>query len=260
MRVVIVDDEPVARRGLRNLLLAHRDVVVIGEARNGGEAVRALSTLAPDLVLLDIQMPGGDAFDVLRRVASPLPAVIFVTAYDAYAVRAFDTHALDYLVKPVREDRFREAIERARHRMRSAAALDQADRLARLLAAGETPLLDSTALPAQRLVVPNAGGELILDTADILWIEADDYYAAVHAHGRRHLVRESLDSLERRLDPRRFVRVHRSAIVNLTCVREVRRTTRRAAVVLADGTAVPLSRRRRTAVADALRRLGARSD
>jgi two-component system LytT family response regulator len=254
MRVVIVDDEPVARRGLRQLLRRHADLAVVGEARNGSEAVRVLTTLAPDLVLLDVEMPGGDGFDVLRRLDPPLPAVIFVTAYDDYAVGAFETHALDYLVKPVHENRFDVAIERVRERMRSAAALAHAECLARLL---EQDIPAGRLAPATHVAVPVAHGEVLVALSEVSWIEAVDYYAGLHAGSRRHLLRESLDSLERRLDPHRFVRVHRSAIVNLSYVREWRRGVADPALILVDGRAVPVSRRRRALVADAIRKFAA---
>ncbi len=254
MRVLIVDDEPIARRGLRQLLAAHDDIEVVGEARNGKEAIRALKTLAPDLVLLDVQMPECDGFEVLRRLEQRLPAVIFVTAYDSYAVRAFETHALDYLVKPVHEKRFHAAIERARDRMRSEEAVELSQRLAHVLATLGVNAIEESRTPPRRLIIPGTSADVVVDITDIVWIEADDYYAAIHAHGRRHLVRESLDSLEARLDSTRFVRIHRSAIVSLAHVREIRTRNGRAFVTLNDGTRVPLSRRRREAVTGALRR------
>jgi two-component system LytT family response regulator len=225
IRVVIVDDEPIARRGIRQLLAPHKDIEVAGEARHGKEAVRMLKALGPDLVLLDVQMPELDGFAVLRQLdPDNVPAVIFVTAYDSFAVRAFESHALDYLVKPVHEARFRDALERARVR------------LART--------------PSRRIIVATNGFDLILDVAEIVRIEAEDYYAAIHTGGRRLLIRESLASLENRLDRAQFVRAHRSAIVNLAHVREVRES----AIVLRDGTQLPVSRRRREQVADAIRR------
>lgn len=253
MRIVIVDDEPVARRGLRHLLREHRDATVVGEARNAPEAVRLISTMAPDVVLLDIQMPGGDGFDVLRQLTTPLPAIIFVTAYDEHAVRAFETHALDYLIKPVHEARFRAAIERARARIDSAATVDEARRLMQLLGERQSSL-EAGSLPPQRLMVANGHDEHVVEAADIQWIEADNYYAVLHVRGHNYLLRESLDSLARRLDPRRFVRAHRSAIVNLAAVREFRRSNDEARLVLGDGTSVPVSRRRRTLITEALRR------
>ena len=227
IRAVIVDDEPIARRGIRQFLAAHGDFDVVGEARNGREAVRVLESLAPDLVFLDVQMPELDGFAVLRRLDPKcLPEVIFVTAYDTFAVRAFDEHAVDYLVKPVQEQRFRDALARARERLRSRAP------------------------SSRRLLIPAGGAELVVDTTEIVWIEAVDYYAAIHIGGRRHLIRESLASLEQRLAGEPFVRVHRSAIVHLGQVREVRD----AAVLLRDGTSLPLSRRRRERVSAAIRR------
>ncbi len=225
IRVVIVDDEPIARRGIRQLLAEDRDVEVVGEARHGKEAVRVLKALTPDLVFLDVQMPEFDGFAVLRQLEPEhMPAVIFVTAYDSFAVRAFESHALDYLVKPVHEARFRDALVRAR------------ERIART--------------PSRRILVPAGEVDLILDVAEINWIEAEDYYAAIHTGGRRHLIRESLASLQSRLDGAQFVRVHRSAIVNLAQVREVRETS----IVLRDGVQLPVSRRRREQVSDAIRR------
>ena len=258
IRALIVDDEPLARRGVRQLLEREPDITVVGEARNGREALRALRTLDPELVFLDVQMPEVDGFGVLRAFGPErMPAVIFVTAYDAFAVRAFDAHAIDYLVKPLREGRFAEAVQRVRERMRSADAVALSRQLSALLAtndAAQTPRAPSV---ARRIVVPTSTGELVLDADEIDWIEADDYYAAVHTRGRRHLIRESLTSLEARLDSARFVRVHRSAIVNLERVREYRTDTPgECAVLLRDGTRIAVSRRRREQVVDLLRRHG----
>ncbi len=258
IRALIVDDEPIARRGIRHLLAAHDDVEIAGEARNGKEAVRLLRALTPDLVFLDVQMPELDGFGVLRQLdPARLPAVIFVTAHDGFAVRAFETHALDYLVKPVSEARFREALARARERFRTQEALETSRRLAALLAgAGElAPPAAPRPAPPRRLVIGANGSELIVDIAEIDWIEADDYYAAVHSGGKRHLVRESLASLEARLDRVQFVRVHRAAIVNLARVREIKaQASGESLLLLCDGTQLPLSRRRRRRVENAMRR------
>ena len=256
IRALIADDEPLARRGIRQLLEAHEDVRVIGECRDGRETLRALQTQAPDLLFLDVQMPEVDGFGVLRAHGPErMPAVIFVTAYDEFAVQAFETHALDYLVKPVNDARFAAALSRVRERMRSADALELARRLGALLETSSTRETGSVGdhHRMRRLLVPTPAGDLLLDVDEIDWIQAEDYYAAVHARGRRHLVRESLNMLEARLDPTRFVRVHRSAIVSVDRVRELRAAHGESVLVLRDGTRVPVSRRRREQVATLLR-------
>lgn len=258
IRALIVDDEPLARRGIRQLLDREPDVTVVGEARNGREALRALRTLDPELVFLDVQMPEVDGFGVLRAVGPErMPSVIFVTAFDAFAVQAFDAHAIDYLVKPLREARFAEAVQRVRERLRSADAVSLSRQLSALLATTDQARPTPPPATGRRIVVPTSTGELVLDAEEIDWIEAEDYYAAVHTRGRRHLIRESLASLEARLDPARFVRVHRSAIINLERVREYRAdASGDRAVLLRDGTRIAVSRRRREQLVDLLRRHG----
>jgi two-component system LytT family response regulator len=257
MRVLIVDDEPFGRRAVRQLLAAYNDMEIVGEARNGKEAIRLLKELSPDLLFLDVQMPELDGFAVLRSVESQcLPMVIFVTAFDTFAVRAFEENALDYLVKPLHEGRFRTAVAKARERLRSREAVELSRRLSSLLASSTDGRPPTTApRPAQRLLIGTSGADLILDVSDIEWIQADDYYAAVHSQGRRYLVRESLSSLEKRLDRSQFIRVHRTVIVNLAQVREmICKAEGIPALVLRDGSQLPLSRRRRARVADAMRR------
>jgi two-component system, LytTR family, response regulator len=250
IRAIIADDEPLARRGIRQLLEPHDDIDVIGEARNGREAVSALRELKPDLVFLDIQMPALDGFGVLRTIGvKQMPAVIFVTAHDQFAVRAFDAYAVDYLVKPLRKVRFTEALERMRERRRSVSASETSRQLSALLAEREKER------NKQRILVPTARGNLIIEADEIDWIEADDYYAAIHARQQRHLVRESLTSLAQRLDPKRFIRVHRSAIVNIDRVREVRQDDGDTLLVLVTGIRIPVSRRRRSLTRRVLRRL-----
>ena len=261
IRALIADDEPLARRGIRQLLEKHQDVEVVGECRDGHETLRALDDLAPDLLFLDVQMPTLDGFGVVRaRGAERMPAVIFVTAHDTFAVHAFETHALDYLVKPVNEERFARALDRVRDRTRTAEAVALTRQLAALVRSHELQAATAGVAAPQlvrRLVVPTASGEMVLDVDEIDWIQADDYYAAVHARSKRHLIRESLASLEERLDPARFVRVHRSAIVSMDRVRELRTGAGgEATVVLRDGTVVPVSRRRREAVGEILRGAG----
>ncbi|HKW49914.1 MAG TPA: response regulator [Gemmatimonadaceae bacterium] len=253
LRAIIADDEPLARRGVRQLLASQPDIEVVGEARNGRETVHLVRSLHPDLLFLDVQMPELDGFGVLATLgSSALPAVIFVTAYDHFAVRAFDAHALDYLVKPIEEARFIEAIQRTRDRMHSLAAIELSRRLSALISDRERQYLTSQ-LRSTRLVVPTSTGELLLDAQEIDWIEADDYYAAIHARGRRHLMRQSLAVLERRLDPTQFVRAHRGAIVNIERVRELRADHGDTVLVLRDGSRVPVSRRRRENVVRRIR-------
>jgi two-component system, LytTR family, response regulator len=243
---LIVDDEPLARRGIRQLLDAYPQFEIVGECRNGKDAVRAVRTLQPALVFLDIQMPGMTGFDVVREIGpAQMPTVVFVTAFDAFAARAFETHALDYLVKPVTQERFRSAIARILERRRDRGAVALAERLACMLAEQGA---------RASLTVPTAGGLVVVDVADIEWIEADDYYAVIHTRGKRLLIRESLASFEERLDKHRFVRVHRSAIVPLGRIQELRSTLAGGTyVLLRDGTRVPVSRRRKESVASAIK-------
>ena len=250
IRAIIADDEPLARRGIRQMLAPYDDITVIAEARNGRETVRALRELNPDLVFLDVQMPALDGFGVLATIgAKRMPAVIFVTAHDEFAVRAFDAQALDYLVKPLKKARFAEALERMRDRRRANKAFDLSRKLSALLETREKERLK------QRIIIPTATAELIINADEIDWIEADDYYAAIHARSARHLVRESLGSLLQRLDPDIFVRVHRSAIVNVDRVSEVRHQGAKTVLVLRDGVQVQVSRRRRSAMRRLLQRL-----
>ena len=248
IRAIIADDEPLARRGIRQMLSPHDDITVVAETRSGRETVRALRKLKPELVFLDVQMPELDGFGVLREIGSKhMPAVIFVTAYDEFAVRAFEAHALDYLVKPLEESRFADALHRMRDRLRSVKAFDLSRKLSALLARHEQDRAK------QRILVPTPAGDLVIDADEIDWIEADDYYAAIHARQGRHLVRESLTSLEQRLDRNRFVRTHRSAIVNVNRVSEVRKETGETVLILRSGVHIPVSRRRRARVIRRLR-------
>jgi two-component system, LytTR family, response regulator len=247
IRVLVADDEPLARRGVRQLLAPHRDMTVVGEARNGAETLTALDALSPDLLFLDVQMPEMDGFEVLRaRGSDRMPAVVFVTAHDQFAVRAFEAHALDYLVKPLHVGRFEAALERVRERMRLMEAADLAVRLAALL---EAERAEREKRGVERLVVSIATGELVIPVAEIDWIGADDYYACLHMGAKSHLLRESLASLEQRLDPGRFARVHRSAIVQIDRIRALHGDE----VVLRDGVRVAVSRRRRGAIEELLR-------
>ena len=245
IRALIADDEPLARSVVRGLLAGYADVDVVGESRNGTETLGAIRSLAPDLVFLDVQMPDLDAFDVLTSLGEGnSPAVVFVTAYDDFAVRAFEEAALDYLVKPFTDDRFHRAMTRVR---RHVAAADT-----HAIAQAFSVLLDRqqvTPKYLQRILVTSGSRSVSVRVADVLWIEADDYYARLHVPGTSHLVRQALTALEGRLDPDQFVRVHRGAIVNMDAVRELKRGDRgQLEVVLADGSRIAVSERRRETV------------
>ena len=212
MRALIVDDERLARERVRTLLQASPEIDVIGEASGGREAIATIAEQRPELVFLDIQMPDVDGFEVLEAVASEwLPAVIFVTAHDEYAVKAFDVHAVDYLLKPIEPERFARAVARATAGKRGATK--------RILS-----LLDAVAARAgatDRLVIRTRGKVLIIKTSEIDWIEADGKHAVLHAGKETHVIRQQLRRLEERLAPHGFVRVHRSAIVNSDRIREL---------------------------------------
>jgi len=244
IRVLIVDDEPIARRGIRQQLRSETDLEVIGECGDGAEAIDAITELAPDLVFLDIQMPEVGGFDVVEAIGvARMPAVVFVTAYDEHALRAFDVHAVDYVLKPIDRHRFRTAVERARRRL--AHAPGQLDRrIAAALGELGRPAHDY----AKRLAIKGDGRVILVDVDEVDRLEAAGNYVEVHSGARRHLVRETMASLEARLDPARFVRVSRSSIVNAARVRELQPMFNGDfVVVLRDGTKVAGSRRYRAA-------------
>jgi two-component system, LytTR family, response regulator len=224
LRVIVAEDEPAARRLLIKLLSAHADVRVVGTCAHGREAVSAIRQAPADLVFLDVKMPELDGFGVIEAVGADLmPPVVFVTAFDDFAVRAFDVHALDYLVKPFSDARFEATLQRARRR------------LVELGAAGRA-----------RLVVKLGTRSLVVNTDEIDWIEAQDYCALIHVGGAAHLVRQSMHSLEARLDARRFARVNRSSMVNLDRVSRLdRRPDGSMTITLTGGAVLPISRRRR---------------
>jgi two-component system, LytTR family, response regulator len=235
-RVLVADDEPAARRGVAQLLSAFPDFAVVGECRNGGEVLRSLDALRPDVVFLDVQMPGMDGFEVIRRrTPERMPVVVFLTAFDQFAIHAFEAQALDYLVKPVSEARFAATIKR----------------LARQLTA------TGPAAREQAIVVTTSRGATVLPLRDIQWIEAADNYARIWASGRSFLLRESMRELEARVSAHGFIRAHRRALVPIAGVRELNWTDDGELVaVLGSGIKVPVSRRRRAAFAAAVRSQG----
>ncbi len=217
IRTVIVDDEPLARRGIRAHLKEERDVEIIAECSNGREAVHVIKEQAPDLVFLDVQMPELDGFGVLEALnVEHLPSIIFVTAYDKYALRAFEVHALDYLLKPFDTERFTRAMERARAQIERRSISDLSHRLQSLI-----DDLRTNQKYAERLVIKSAGRIFFLGVEELDWIEAADNYVRLHSGGDTHLLRETMNSLESRLDPGQFLRVQRSAIINVRRIKEL---------------------------------------
>jgi two-component system LytT family response regulator len=206
MRIIIVDDEELARGVIREHLSTQPDAEIAAECANGFEAVKAVAELKPDLVFLDVQMPKLTGFEVLELL-DPVPAVIFVTAYDAYALKAFDVHAVDYILKPFSEERFLEAMQRARHRLHTAAVPQEF-----------SPLVAhhrSAIAPLERLLVRDGTRVHVIPTAMVDYLEAQDDYVAIHSGGKNHLKNARLGDLETALDPARFVRIHRSYIINI---------------------------------------------
>jgi two-component system, LytTR family, response regulator len=242
IRTLIVDDEPLARQRVRKLLEADSDIAILGECSDGKQAVAELQRLRPDLVFLDVQMPVLDGFGVLQSlVGTDLPVVIFVTAHDRYALKAFEVHALDYLLKPFDKARFGAALERAKAQVRQGSAVALEDRLEKLLQTlapshpqplaykgrGETesPMPQAAKPDAgrrlERLMVKSDGRIFFVRIDDVDWIEAAGNYVRLHVGKENHLLRETLTALEKKLDPARFVRIHRSTVVNLERIREL---------------------------------------
>ena len=219
VRVLVVDDEPLARRGIRLHLERIGGFEIVGEAANGRDAIESIRSLRPHAVFLDVQMPGVDGFGVVDAIGvGRMPVTVFVTAYDAHALRAFEAHAIDYVLKPIDPARFAHAAERVRA----------------LVASGSAP---------QRLVLRDGARVIVVEPGEIDWIEADGDYVRVYIGGRGYLVRHTIGGMEERLDASRFQRIHRSTIVNVARVREVQPDgDRRYRVVLRDGTSLTMSR------------------
>ena len=239
IRVLVVDDEPLAREGLRLHLDAYDDVRVVGEASDGEEAVRRIKELSPDAVLLDVQMPGLDGFGVVDTVgAERMPPVVFVTAYDEFALRAFEAHALDYVMKPVDPDRLARAFERVRERLQHRHAADEEQRVLGLLES-----LREEGRYLERVAVRNGERIVLLRADEIDYIEAAGNYARIHGNKSEYLLRETMTGLEARLDPREFIRIHRSTIVRTDRIRELEPLFQGDyLVILSDGTRLTSSR------------------
>ena len=249
IRTLIVDDEPLARRNLRVLLEKDPQIEIVDECRNGREAVKAIQTLSPDLIFLDIQMPELDGFDVLERVGPEhIQAIIFVTAFDQYALKAFEVHALDYLLKPFDDERFAFALQRAKSQMEAREINRVSKRLLALLEERESHRQSSGKDKnyLTRLMIKASGRVVLLKVGEIDFIEADGNYAKLHVGRKSHLLREKMHDLEGQLDPAQFVRIHRSIIVNLDRIKELHpHFNGDYIVVLEDGRQLRLSRTRR---------------
>ncbi|MEP6635153.1 MAG: LytTR family DNA-binding domain-containing protein [Acidobacteriota bacterium] len=250
IKTLIVDDEPLARRNLRLLLEKDPQIEILDECPNGREAVKAIKSLLPDLIFLDIQMPEMDGFDVLAKVgAERIQAIIFVTAFDQYALKAFEVHALDYLLKPFDDLRFQRALQKAKSQIEQREINKLSKKLLALLEDRENRTDDQAGSHKPyltRLMVKLANRVVLLKVNDIDWIEADGNYAKLHLGPKSHLLREKMHDLESQLDPERFVRIHRSAIVNLDRIKEMHpHFNGDYIVVLEDGMQLKLSRSRR---------------
>lgn len=250
IRVVIADDEPAARRGVRLLVERDEALHVVGEASDGHETVELIRRQRPELVFLDVQMPGCDGFEALGMLETAMmPAVVFVTAYDEHALRAFEVNAVDYLLKPYDDARFEAALQRAKGEVRRRRLDEVGTRLTQLLdylqqsearAAAER---EAAGGAAERILVKSSGEIFFLKPEEIDWIEAEGDYMKFHVGGRSHLMRETMARLEARLDPKRFIRIHRSTIVNIDRLRKLSPSfAGEYAVVLHDGTKLKLSR------------------
>lgn len=242
IKTVIADDEPLARDRIRRLIAADRDFEVVEECRNGTEVLNVLLLREVDLLLLDIHMPGLSGFDVVRDIgARKLPMIVFVTAHDQYAISAFEVNAVDYLLKPIEAERFQDAIQRVKDRARMKASLETQERLASVLTALESITASAAPGYVTRFLIHAGSKDLFVNVDEIAWIEAADYYVSLHAAERKHLLRESIKKLETELDPGKFIRIHRSAIVNVNYVREIHREGSDGWVLLSNGDRVRMS-------------------
>jgi two-component system LytT family response regulator len=248
IRTLIVDDEPLARERIKRFLAAEPDLELIGECAEGREAVAAIQTLKPDLVFLDIQIPELDGFGVLKAITiAQMPAVIFVTAYDRYALQAFDVNALDYLLKPYNRERFHKAVERARAQLSNGSKGELNERLLSLLENFKT----EPQRHLERLMIKSSGRVFFLRAEELDWIEAEGNYLRVHVGRESHLIRETMNRLASKLDPDKFLRIHRSTLVNIERIKELQPLfSGDYVVILRDGKQLTLSRSYRDKLLD----------
>ena len=239
IRALIADDEALARKFIRRMLKDNHDVEIVGECSNGKDAVAMIRKQNPDVVFLDVQMPEMDGFAVLESIGvDQLPEIIFTTAYEEYAIRAFELHALDYLLKPFDQARFKDAIQHAKERLRSQRQKDGRLQMSALLES-----IKNKPQYLERLVIKTGGRITFLSTDEINWIEADDKYVHLHTGKVSPMVRQTLNAMEAQLDPRKFSRIHRSAIVNVERIKELQPLfSGEHSILLEDGTKLTLSR------------------
>jgi two-component system, LytTR family, response regulator len=243
LKALIADDEPLARERLSFLLSGQEEVEVAGECRNGREVIAALKNSRFDVLFLDIQMPGRDGFEVIEQIGpAHMPVTVFVTAHNEYAVQAFEVHALDYLTKPVEPERLRATLVRVKERIASQAALLTHEQMKSVLTSLENGAVSRQEFP-KRLLVHNGARDTFVNVNEIAWIEAADYYACLHVGTKSFMFRESIKQLSRTLDPEKFVRVHRSIIVNVEQVSEIfREGQSEGSVVLKTGQRLRMSK------------------
>jgi two-component system LytT family response regulator len=252
IRTIIIDDEPLAREKLRDFLDNENGVEVVAECRDGKEALLTVDEEKPDLIFLDVQMPEMDGFEVLENLDQEhLPTVIFVTAFDQYALKAFDVHAVDYLLKPFDRDRFRQALARARAEHERRQVNEMRDKLLALL----SDVGERRPKYSERLVVKTAGRVIFVKVDDIDWIDAAGNYVKLHTKGESHMLRETMGRLEERLDPDRFLRIHRSTIVHIERIKELQQQFHGDyLVILKNGQRLTLSRSYRDKIQELLER------
>lgn len=242
LKTMIADDEPLARERLKMLLAPDPDIDIVAECRNGSEVVLSLKAAKTDLLFLDIQMPGRDGFEVIEEIGPPnMPMTVFVTAHNEHAVSAFEVHALDYLVKPIERTRLEQTLARVKERVR----LQEAFAVREQISSAVETLRQAASHPErpQRFLTRTGNTASVVSVSDIEWVEAADYYVCLHAGGKQHLLRESIRALETKLDPNKFIRLHRSAIVNLDHIREIHRDGQAEGwVLLSTGDRVRLNR------------------
>src|SRR6185369_16080929 len=247
IRALIVDDEPLARQNIRILLQADPEVEIIGECGSAAAAIKAIREKTPDLVFLDIQMPKMSGFDILKQLdTNQIPIIIFVTAYDEYALKAFEAQALDYLLKPFDDSRFEMAVQRAKSQIAQRQASELSHKLRAVLMDEDQFYADepSDGSYLTQLMIKTSSRVFFLNVEEIDWIEAADYYVQLHFKGKSHLLRETMNELVAKLNPKKFMRIHRSAIINLDRVKLVQPRASEYVVILSDNTEIKLSRRR----------------